>query len=752
MDYSNMAPGGLIPQLGAGAAVIPDDLDFGLQPDANALASNYPAQGMYVGDVPSYMQEVPSETPMEEEQVEEQQELGIGSIKKAKDGSEWLITHWCDVCRVGLCSQKQYDVHLAGKPHEKKLKAMGDNSAAYTEFLRMKDGGMKRPAYTWSCEICNTHLVDADQYQIHLKGKPHEKKMRVRAGNTRVFDYFCDLCGISTGNNRTVYDSHLEGQKHQKRLFNGKMDMSIADPGESAYYCETCKIHMDCASQYIAHLGGQQHLKRSRGEMDPAAEISGASGLIAAPGAGGKNNTYWCDTCKISMSGHQPFEAHMNGAKHKAKVIAGVDLGQPPAQKQPKAGQKRGFSAPGMDYTFGVSWPKQIVGPQQTPKPPRTGPREVVIDKKCEICNVLLKTQSTYDAHMQGQAHVKKAKMLESMGGRVVMPAGSLARKILDNGPQIKDGQLHCPLCDLNFASMTIAQDHFPARKHRQAMKVMAVKHENETSGAAGWITGVSPLSSLADSAEAPTSSAGPYKSFVSGGTMSTLENIGIDLDKESIDAKIKEARVASGIATDADESGVDAHVKAFEVAKGAAASGDSGGESKEGTPAAEGDADAMDMLVREISPHDNSAIVCDVCSIGVSTTQMLENHVVGSKHLKKVLSIAINDGKDVKGVRGKGVPFPYGRGRGRGRGMGMGRGRGRGGGFRGGPVGRPIVPVSSVMSRDNDGSSHDYMSVKHKPPIGYSSTRGNNVTPGWASWSDTNYQPGSGGWTPWTG
>ena len=74
------------------------------------------------GDVPSYMQEVPSETPMEEEQVEEQQELGIGSIKKAKDGSEWLITHWCDVCRVGLCSQKQYDVHLAGKPHEKKVR------------------------------------------------------------------------------------------------------------------------------------------------------------------------------------------------------------------------------------------------------------------------------------------------------------------------------------------------------------------------------------------------------------------------------------------------------------------------------------------------------------------------------------------------------------------------------------------------------------------------------------------------------
>ena len=49
------------------------------------------------------------------------QEYGIGTIKKCKDGSEWLITHWCDVCRVGLCSQHQFDVHTAGKSHQRKV-------------------------------------------------------------------------------------------------------------------------------------------------------------------------------------------------------------------------------------------------------------------------------------------------------------------------------------------------------------------------------------------------------------------------------------------------------------------------------------------------------------------------------------------------------------------------------------------------------------------------------------------------------
>ena len=47
-----MAPGGLIPQLGAGAAVIPDDLDFGIQPDANPLAPQDGDQGMYDGESP----------------------------------------------------------------------------------------------------------------------------------------------------------------------------------------------------------------------------------------------------------------------------------------------------------------------------------------------------------------------------------------------------------------------------------------------------------------------------------------------------------------------------------------------------------------------------------------------------------------------------------------------------------------------------------------------------------------------------
>ena len=77
------------------------------------------------GDVPSYMKDVEkdSEPKPEGEGEEGHQMFGIGSVKKAKDGSEWLITHWCDVCKVGLTSERQLDIHNAGKPHEKKVGA-----------------------------------------------------------------------------------------------------------------------------------------------------------------------------------------------------------------------------------------------------------------------------------------------------------------------------------------------------------------------------------------------------------------------------------------------------------------------------------------------------------------------------------------------------------------------------------------------------------------------------------------------------
>ena len=61
---------------------------------------------------------------------------------------------------------------------------MNDNTAAYDEFLRERNGH-KRPK--WNCDICDVSLLDGDQYQQHLRGKNHEKKMRVRAGNMKVW-------------------------------------------------------------------------------------------------------------------------------------------------------------------------------------------------------------------------------------------------------------------------------------------------------------------------------------------------------------------------------------------------------------------------------------------------------------------------------------------------------------------------------------------------------------------------------------
>ena len=285
--------------------------------------------------------------------------------------------------------------------------------------------------------------------------------------------------------------------------------------------------------------------------------------------------------------------------------------------------------------------------------------------------------------------HVKKQKMLDSYGGRLVIAEGSLTRKILDMGPVIKDKVIWCPICEKKFVTFAAAQDHFPARQHRGKMRILQMEFEKQNAEHPGWVTGVSTLtSSSEDTAAVPVDAAASYGgSFVAGGIIESVLNTGI-MDKAAIDAGIREARAA---VTGED---VDAHVKAFEQAKNAQGAAE---DATDGN--ADGNADEMDVSVKEVSPHDTSAIVCDICNVGVTTTQMLECHVVGSKHLRTLIGIAINDGTDISGIHGPGVPNNQrGRGRGwgnmsrgvggrglRGRGRGFGgRGGWRGGGFRG--------------------------------------------------------------------
>jgi len=756
-DFSNMAPGGLIPQLGAKAA-IPDDLDWS-QPPGEEMP-------MEEGDVPSYMKD-PEPSEVDKELNEEPKPLTGKAKAKAKwanDDREWVPTHWCEVCNVGLSSQRQLDLHLNGKNHEKKMKLIGENSETYVNFLeeRKTNPDAESP---WRCDVCVINFVDPNQYQIHLKGKPHERKLRVKAGNSKTIDYICDMCGINTGSNRIVYDAHLDGKNHAKRLGQGKLtEQQLADPGESAYFCEICKINMTNACQYIAHLGGSQHTRRVAA-IEAGEEVNDMpdnSGLLSAASGGGKN-MFWCDICKLKLTGQQPFQDHMNGKKHRDKAAAvasgvppGAQMAQPKQPKQPKA-PKRPFQ--GVPYIPGQQQPMV-----QSAKMPRTGPREPTINKKCDICNVILVTQKTYDAHMSGQLHLKKAKMIEAMGGKMTLPEGSLAKKIIDDGPQIKDGQIYCILCDMSFSTVQVALDHFPGRKHKSKMRVQEISFER-----------YGPFSESAKRAEsliaaaqaAATNGKDAYGNFVSGGTVKTVGVPDVGLDKADIDAKIAEANKdfigpvdpstnnaplemsttksnipyitgkSNGASTEANAAEVpmDTASKLLKLS-GTAAS------DKEETP--EVNAEAMDTLVQEVSPLDSNAIVCTICSIGVSSIQMLQNHVVGAKHIRKVMAVAVGDGSKLEGMRGRGTPINRGRGFFRGR----GRGRGRGG----------APSTGFLMSKDNDGTTHDYQPKTHRPPMGYK--RGMTRPPG-AQFAGSNigyttgpssYKPGSGGWNTWTG
>ena len=56
----------------------------------------------------------------------------------------------CELCNVKIVGIVQYNIHLAGKKHQKN--------------------------YKLHCELCNVDIIGEDQYNIHIKGKKHKKK------------------------------------------------------------------------------------------------------------------------------------------------------------------------------------------------------------------------------------------------------------------------------------------------------------------------------------------------------------------------------------------------------------------------------------------------------------------------------------------------------------------------------------------------------------------------------------------------
>lgn len=169
------------------------------------------------------------------------------------------------------------------------------------------------------CKLCDAKLNGSLQATAHYVGKSHAKKVKQ----------------YQHGQGRTA-------QQRPSPATNGNKPATESSkrpiPDTLEKFCKLCDVAFTSEIQAKQHYDGRNHQRRMRGEPPlpkgfynpvtgrwqrqppPGMAMKGAppqQQQLRKPAGGG---AFYCESCHTSMTSQQQLDAHLQGAKHKARV------------------------------------------------------------------------------------------------------------------------------------------------------------------------------------------------------------------------------------------------------------------------------------------------------------------------------------------------------------------------------------------------------------------------------------------------
>jgi transcription elongation factor Elf1 len=146
----------------------------------------------------------------------------------------------CEICNINSSSQCDYDTHLSGKKHLKKLADQSSDGTTLTNDLlgnpKVKKMEPTQKPKKNHCEICNVHCTSQCDYDTHLSGRKHLEKLADQCSNVKTL-----------GND-------LPGNQQSKKIEH--------EQKQNQFRCEICNVHCTSQCDYDTHLSGKKHLKK----------------------------------------------------------------------------------------------------------------------------------------------------------------------------------------------------------------------------------------------------------------------------------------------------------------------------------------------------------------------------------------------------------------------------------------------------------------------------------------------------------
>ena len=196
----------------------------------------------------------------------------------------------CEVCEIQVSSMQGLQDHFAGARHQKKLRASGltsDLTELGKDIYTTADPTLKKRILR--CKLCDV-IFSGSEMAVHVNATKHKSALDEFEEPPHKADpfwfediglsdkalqqqeqdregYYCDLCGCTLPS-RELFQKHLQGKKHQKRL-KWTEGEDLPEGGQQ-FWCQICNIFCTNQESLDAHLAGKKHAKvlKSKGLVD----------------------------------------------------------------------------------------------------------------------------------------------------------------------------------------------------------------------------------------------------------------------------------------------------------------------------------------------------------------------------------------------------------------------------------------------------------------------------------------------------
>jgi len=185
------------------------------------------------------------------------------------------VTKACNTCEVNFNSESQYQAHLSGQKHQRKLEENANGVTAESKMKTSDDENDSasnkktkreiKPVQQIPCTVCNDNFNSTAQYEAHCAGQKHKKKAQAStAGVTmsapiQTARFRCETCNITVNSSQQM-DAHFAGDKHKAKVTNKEEAGNMEGQVSGMYFCRNCNVSVPTAGKLAEHIKTPEHL------------------------------------------------------------------------------------------------------------------------------------------------------------------------------------------------------------------------------------------------------------------------------------------------------------------------------------------------------------------------------------------------------------------------------------------------------------------------------------------------------------